>query len=100
MVAARRTFFEKIHLFKYTFFVSGERLAITLRFLATGASYKTLEYSFLVGSSTICKIIPDTLKAIIAGFGHVIHMPDSPEEWKAVAQRFGDRQVILKHLLS
>ncbi|XP_067121525.1 uncharacterized protein [Centruroides vittatus] len=42
----------------------GERLAITLRFLATGDSYKSLAYAFYVGFSTIQKIIPETCQVI------------------------------------
>lgn len=42
----------------------GERLAITLRFLATGDSYRDLGYSFRIHSSTVGKIIPETCKAI------------------------------------
>ena len=43
----------------------GLRLAITLRYLATGDSYKNLQYGFRVAVNTICNIIPDTCKAII-----------------------------------
>ncbi|XP_023242431.1 protein ALP1-like [Centruroides sculpturatus] len=42
----------------------GECLAITLRFLATGDSYKSLAYAFYVGFSTIQKIIPETCQVI------------------------------------
>lgn len=43
---------------------AGARLAITLRFLATGDNYPTQMFSFLVASNTICGIIPETCKAI------------------------------------
>ena len=43
----------------------GLKLAITLRYLAIGDSYKTLQYGFRVAVNTICNIIPDTCQAII-----------------------------------
>ena len=43
---------------------AGERLAITLRFLATGESFKSLQYIFRVPQSTISKIVPEVCDAI------------------------------------
>ncbi len=45
------------------------RLAITLRYLATGNSYQTLEYGFRVGKNTVSRIVPETCNAIIEEFG-------------------------------
>lgn len=42
----------------------GERLAITLRFLATRESFKSLQYIFRVPQSTISKMIPEVCDAI------------------------------------
>ena len=42
----------------------GERLAITLRFLATGDSYPSLHALFRVSVSTICKLIPWDLPSV------------------------------------
>jgi hypothetical protein len=41
------------------------RLAITLRFLATGDSYKSLHYLFKVSSEIISRIVPVVCKALI-----------------------------------
>lgn len=41
------------------------RLAITLRFLATGDSYRSLHYTFKVSSQIISQIIPEVCQALI-----------------------------------
>lgn len=43
-----------------------ERLAITLRFLASGDSYTSLTYVFRVSKQAISKIIPEVCEAIIS----------------------------------
>lgn len=43
---------------------AGERLAITLHYLATGNSFRSLQYLFRVPQCTISKIIPEVLDAI------------------------------------
>lgn len=41
------------------------RLAVTLRYLATGDSYTTLMYLFHISKQSISKIIPEVCKSII-----------------------------------
>ncbi|XP_074028730.1 uncharacterized protein [Leptinotarsa decemlineata] len=41
-----------------------ERLAVTLRYLATGASFKSLAFTFRMGTSTVSKIVDETAGAI------------------------------------
>ena len=41
-----------------------DRLMVTLRFLATGESYKSLQYNTRIPQCTISKIIPETCEAI------------------------------------
>ena len=70
----------------------GLKLAVTLRFLATGNSYKSLQYSFRVETSTICTFIPEVCKAIIAVYmEEVLHCPKTEKEWKEVAAGFTSR---------
>ena len=70
----------------------GLRIAITLRYLATGNSYKSLMYGFRVAHNTISNIIPEVCEAIIAEYAEdVISCPTTPEEWREVAQLFEAR---------
>lgn len=49
-----------------------ERLAITLRFLATGDSYKSLHYLFKVSPQLISTIVPEVCTALIKELQHLI----------------------------
>lgn len=42
----------------------GERLAVTLRYLATGDNFSSLMSVFLLGKTTICHIVHNTCGAI------------------------------------
>lgn len=65
------------------------RVAITLRFLATGDSYKSLHYAFRVAHNTISGIVPDTCKAIITAFApEVLQLPDTEDKWVNIANGF------------
>ena len=67
----------------------GLRLAITLRFLATGEAYKSLAINFRVGGNTISKIVPETCEAIITEYlKETIVCPSTPAGWKRVAEEF------------
>ena len=59
------------------------KLAITLRFLATGQSYESLMYQFRVHSSTIEKFSPVVCSKIYETFkGQFLRLPNTTEEWE------------------
>ena len=61
----------------------GEKLTLTLRFLATGESYTSLSCQFRVGRSTISKFLPEVVRAIQDEFTREhLKCPTTPDEWK------------------
>ena len=71
---------------------AGIKLAITLRYLATGDSYHSLMYGFRVAHNTISKVVRQVCDAIVAEFSEeLIHCPSTSDEWKNIAKQFGDR---------
>ena len=67
----------------------GLKLAVTLRFLATGECYASLQYSFRVARNTISIFVPEVCKAIIQVYKkEVLRCPKTAEEWKAVAEGY------------
>ena len=70
----------------------GERLAITLRYLAAGGLYSSLQAQFRVSIPMISKIIPEVCDALIEAYSdELITMPNDPAGWRRVAKRFADR---------
>ena len=70
----------------------GLKLAITLRYIATGNSYKSLQYSFRVAHNTIAVFIPEVCQAIVDELqDEVFKFPTTQDEWREVADKFGKR---------
>ena len=69
-----------------------QRIAIALRFVATGESYQSLEYHFRVSNSLISFIVPEVMTAIYEEYkDEYMKCPSTAEEWKEVAEGFDDR---------
>ncbi|XP_062389288.1 uncharacterized protein LOC134077601 [Sardina pilchardus] len=67
----------------------GERLMVTLRFLATGETFQSLSYQFRIGCSTIRAIIPETCAAIYQVLSEkYLKCPNTTTEWLKVAEGF------------
>lgn len=67
----------------------GLKLAVTIRHLAAGDSYPSLSYDFRVARTTISLFIPEICEAIVQTYSEeVIPIPNTPEEWKPIAEEF------------
>nr|CAH7731928.1 unnamed protein product [Callosobruchus chinensis] len=64
------------------------RLAITLRFLATGDSYSSLMYLFRVSRPLICKIIPEVCECIIEALKEHVKLSDEVSRKKSEYQKY------------
>ncbi|XP_050351879.1 uncharacterized protein LOC126774408 [Nymphalis io] len=66
-----------------------QRLAMTLRFLATGCSFEDLQYAYRCGISTISNIIKDVCQQVWLNMRDDILPQNITEEtWKRIADRF------------
>ena len=66
-----------------------ERLAITLRYLATGESRRSLGFAFRVSHNLVCRIVAETTRAIADEMmPQYVKLPDNPVEWRRVSQEF------------
>ncbi|CAN7974782.1 unnamed protein product [Ixodes persulcatus] len=65
------------------------RLEITLRFLASGDSQRSLSYAFQVARSTVSEMIAETSQAIWDNLkDDYVGCPRTPEEWMNIARGF------------
>jgi hypothetical protein len=68
------------------------RLALTLRFLATGDSYMSHQYSFRVAANTIGKIVPETCRALYQVLkADFLQCPRTQDAWQEVINGFWER---------
>lgn len=68
-----------------------QKLAVTLRYLATGDSYASLIFFFRISKSAISKIIPEVCQALISSLRDYVQVPQTHQEWLSVAQEFHDK---------
>ena len=77
----------------------GKKLALTIRYLATGESFTSLSCQFRVGRSTISKSLPEVCRAIQDEFSReYLRCPTTPDEWKELEREFRIRCNILHAL--
>ena len=71
---------------------SSERLALTLRFLATGETFRSLEFQFRVSRTAISYIVLEVCQAILSELGALcLQFPSTVEEWKVIENKFSER---------
>ena len=67
----------------------GEKLALTIRYLATGESYTSSSCQFRVVRSTISKFLPEVCRAIQDEFTReYLKCPTTPDAWKELEREF------------
>lgn len=65
------------------------RLVVTLRFLASGDTYRSLSYLFRLPHNTISSIVPATCRAIYDVLApEYLQMPNTEDEWLKIASDF------------
>ncbi|XP_009303385.1 uncharacterized protein [Danio rerio] len=68
-----------------------QRLAVCLRFLGTGDSYRTIASSLSLGISTVARVVAETCDAIWSCLKDE-YMPVPTEDvWRSIAKRFQER---------
>ena len=69
-----------------------ERLTLTIRFLATGETYRSLCFQFRISVSAISYIVRQVCKAIYEHLGpDYLKVPETSEEWLDIAARFEEK---------
>uniref|UniRef100_A0A182S077 DDE Tnp4 domain-containing protein n=1 Tax=Anopheles funestus TaxID=62324 RepID=A0A182S077_ANOFN len=68
-----------------------ERLLITLRYLATGETYASLQFLFKVSQSSIRSIIPEVCDCLIAALQEYIKLPSNKQQWLEISDMFKQR---------
>ena len=71
---------------------AAKRLTLTLGFLATGETLRSLSFQFQISWAAISCIIKEVCQAIEKRVGpKFLALPPSQEEWQAIALKFEDR---------
>ena len=78
---------------------AGERLAITLRFLASGESQQSLSLAYRMGKATVSNVITETCDALYTTLSPTyLKPPTSQEQWMSISKEF-EEQWDLPHVI-
>ena len=70
----------------------GLKLAVTLRYMATGNSYRSLAFEFRVPHNSIAKFVPEVCRELVAELkDEVFTTPNDPASWRVVEEKFRKR---------
>lgn len=65
------------------------KLEITLRYLATGETFRSAMYNTRIHETTISRFVPEVCQAIINNLKEkYLKTPDTPEQWNKIAEDF------------
>ena len=65
---------------------AAERLALTIRYLASGNSQQSMSFAYRLGRTTVSNIIQDTCLAIWDALSETyLKPPSTSEDWKHIA---------------
>ncbi|XP_041982596.1 uncharacterized protein LOC121735745 [Aricia agestis] len=67
------------------------RLALTLRFLASGDSYESLHFLFKISPQLISQIVPEVYEALNKVLKDEIKIPSSKEEWIEIEKGYKNK---------
>ena len=71
--------------------LAGERLAVTLRFLASGESQQSLSFAYRIGKSTLSCMLRETCDAIFSvSKDPYLKPPSSKDDWENIEKDFRD----------
>ncbi|XP_061504312.1 putative nuclease HARBI1 [Anopheles gambiae] len=65
-----------------------DKLIITLRLLASGDSYKSLEYAYRVSEQSISLFIPEVCNSLLIYLRKYVKLPSTQQEWLTVSDAF------------
>ncbi len=69
-----------------------QRLMVALRYYAAGPTYRGLRFDTVIAHNTISKIVLEVSEAIIENMlEEVMPYPETVRDWKAIADKFGER---------
>ena len=69
-----------------------ERVAVTLRYLATGETFSSLQTQFRIHRTTISEIVLDVCENVFEVLGkEVLNVPSSTAEWLSLSEKFESR---------
>ena len=74
---------------------AGERLAITLIFLATGETYRSIQYQYRLSPSSIPSMVPEVCDAVIEALaGEYMRFPGNEEDWRKLVKEYEEMRQI------
>ena len=78
---------------------AGLKLALTLRYMATGDCYASLACDFCVGQQSVCNFDPEVCTTLLDEYKNkCLAIPTTPEEWHQIAAEF-ERRWTMPHTL-